>query len=62
MAALESDARAKGVHSLIAGVSSASPEARAFHAALGFHEVAVLPEVGWKWGRWLDLHLMQKRL
>ena len=62
MAALESDARAKGVHSLIAGVSSASPESRAFHAALGFSEIAVLPEVGCKWDRWLDLHLMQKRL
>jgi L-amino acid N-acyltransferase len=62
MVALEGDARAKGVHSLIAGVSSASPEGRGFHAALGFHEVAVLPEVGWKCGRWLDLHLMQKRL
>jgi phosphinothricin acetyltransferase len=62
MAAVEEDARAKGKHSLFAGVSSANPEGRAFHAALGFEEVAVLPEVGWKWGRWLDLHLMQKRL
>jgi phosphinothricin acetyltransferase len=62
MAAVEADARAKGKHSLFAGVSSANPEGRAFHAALGFVEVAVLPEVGWKWGRWLDLHLMQKRL
>lgn len=62
MAALEDDARAKKVHSIFAGVSSANPEGRAFHAALGFREVAVLPEVGWKWDRWLDLHLMQKRL
>jgi phosphinothricin acetyltransferase len=62
MAAVEAEARAKGKHSLVAAVSSANPEGRAFHAALGFEEVAVLPEVGWKWGRWLDLHLMQKRL
>jgi L-amino acid N-acyltransferase YncA len=29
---------------------------------VGFDEVAVLREVGWKWGRFLDLHLMQKIL
>lgn len=62
MAALEDHARAAGVHSLFGGVSSANPEGRAFHLAVGFAEVAVLREVGWKWGRFLDLHLMQKIL
>jgi phosphinothricin acetyltransferase len=62
MAAVEEHARGAGVHSLFGGVSSANPEGRAFHLALGFAEVAVLREVGWKWGRFLDLHLMQKIL
>ena len=47
---------------MVAGVSSANTAGRAFHAAEGYAEGAVLPEVGWKFGRWLDLHLMTKRL
>ncbi len=62
MAAVEDHARAGGAHMIFAGVSSGNPAGVAFHAALGYREVAVLREVGWKFGRWLDLHLMQKRL
>jgi phosphinothricin acetyltransferase len=29
---------------------------------MGFTTAAVLPQVGYKFGRWLDLVLMQKRL
>jgi phosphinothricin acetyltransferase len=29
---------------------------------MGYREVARLPEVGWKFGRWHDLVLMQKML
>lgn len=52
-------ARARGGHSVFAGISSGNPEARAFHAAMGFREECILAEVGWKAGRWWDLHLMR---
>jgi len=62
MTAVEDHARAGGAKSMFAGVSGENPEGRAFHARLGYVETAILPQVGWKFGRWMDLVLMQKFL
>ncbi len=62
MDAAEGNARGAGIHSMIAAVAGENPGAAAFHAALGYAEVARLPEVGWKFDRWHDLVLMQKML
>jgi phosphinothricin acetyltransferase len=45
---------------MFAGCSAENASAVQFHAHLGFQEVATLPEVGFKFGGWHDLVLMQK--
>lgn len=62
MDALFADAKAAGKHTMFAGCSAENPGAVAFHASLGFAKVATLPEVGFKFGRWIDLVLMHKTL
>lgn len=62
MQATEQHAAGRGAHTIYAGVSEANPEGRAFHAALGYRELAILPEAGWKFGQWIGLVLMQKKL
>ncbi len=62
LTALEDHARTRGVTSLFAGVSAENPAGRAFHARMGYAQVAILQRVGYKFGRALDLVLMQKFL
>lgn len=62
MQALEDHAREAGFHSMIAGVSDENPGGIAFHERMGYAQVAVLPQVGWKFERWMDLILLQKLL
>ena len=62
MQAIEDHARAAGAHQMIAGVSGGNPEGQAFHASVGFRHIATVPEAGFKFGRFIDLVLMQKFL
>ena len=62
MAALEDHARAASVHVMVAGVSSENPDGRAFHEALGYRLTGTIEQVGCKFGRWMDLWLLQKIL
>ena len=47
---------------LVAGIDADNGDSIRFHERLGFVEVARMPETGYKFGRWLDLVLMQRIL
>ena len=60
IASLLTDAGHKGIRAMIGGVSAENAAGIAFHTSLGFAEVGRLPQVGWKFGRFIDLVLMQR--
>ena len=51
-----------GKHVMIAGVDADNAASIRFHERLGFESAAHLRQVGFKFGRWLDLVLMQRVL
>jgi phosphinothricin acetyltransferase len=60
MDALDDAARESGLHVLVAAVDGENVGAIGFYLALGFTEVGRMPQTGWKFGRWLDLVLLQR--
>ena len=57
--AIVAHARARDLHVLIAGITADNVPSLRLHEKLGFVEVAHIREVGHKFGRWLDLKLLQ---
>jgi L-amino acid N-acyltransferase YncA len=49
-----------GVHVMVAGVDAANEGSIRFHQRHGFVETARMPEVGRKFGRWLDVVFLQR--
>ena len=60
MEALIAEARARGnVHALVGAIDAANTASRTLHEKLGFTLVGSMPQVGFKFGDWLDLALYQ---
>ena len=53
---------ALGHHTIIAVIDAGQPGSILMHERLGFIEVGRMCEVGWKFGRWLDVVVMQRML
>ena len=62
LAALVDHAAGAGKHVMIAAITADNAVSVRLHARHGFVETGRLPEVGYKFGRYLDLVLMQRPL
>ena len=54
--------RAHSLHSLIARIGEGNPASLALHHRWGFEDMGFLPEIGFKFGRRLGVHILQLRL
>ena len=52
-------ARQLQLHTIIAGIDAGNEASIKLHRHFGFEEVAHFKQVGWKFGRWLDLKFFQ---
>ena len=63
LATLIAETEAQGYRQMLAVIGdSANAASIGVHAALGFREVGVLRAAGFKFGRWIDVVLMQRAL
>ena len=55
-------AKKLNMHTIIASIDTSNEASLRLHKSFGFVEVAHFKEVGWKFGRWLDLKFLQLML
>jgi L-amino acid N-acyltransferase len=55
-------AGAQGKHVMVGAIDAANEASLKLHLELGFERVGTMPQVGFKFGRWLDLALVQRVL
>lgn len=52
-------AKELGMHAIVAGIDASNDASIRLHQSFGFEEVAHFKEVGYKFGRWLDLKFLE---
>ena len=57
--ALIARAQAQQLHALVAAIDASNTSSVTLHERLGFQHVGTMPQVGFKFGRWLDLVFYQ---
>jgi L-amino acid N-acyltransferase YncA len=62
LSALVDAAKEQGKHMMVAGIEAGNDVSLRLHEKQGFVETARMPELGFKFGRYLDLVFLQKTL
>lgn len=60
MESIDAEARRLGFHTAVVRITEGNFASLHLAERLGFRRVGVMKEVGYKFGRWLDVHVMQK--
>ena len=55
-------ARERGLHAIIAAIDAENVASIRLHARFGFEQVGLFRQVGFKFGRWLDVLYMERLL
>jgi phosphinothricin acetyltransferase len=55
-------ARARGLRTMIAGITADNAASLRLHEAQGYSHAGLIREAGWKFERWLDLVFLQRML
>jgi phosphinothricin acetyltransferase len=59
---LLNDLKGRGVHAVMGGITLPNEESVRLHEKLGFRKVAQFQEVGFKFGRWVDIGYWERLL
>jgi phosphinothricin acetyltransferase len=59
---LVSAAQARGLHAILAVIDAQNEASLRLHAKFGFERVGLFRQVGFKFGRWLDVAYLEKLL
>jgi L-amino acid N-acyltransferase YncA len=60
--ALLEELKQRGVHTVLGGIALPNEKSRRLHEKFGFRKVSHLSEVGYKFGRWIDVGYWQLML
>ena len=62
LGALIADCESAGCHRMVACICGENPASVALHLSQGFASLGTLPEAGYKFGKWIDMSMMQRPL
>jgi L-amino acid N-acyltransferase len=60
LVSLVEGADARGMHALLARIADGNEVSVHLHEAVGFRRIGIMEQVGFKFGRWVDVHVLER--